>query len=261
MEQLGLHIASPPAGEIDPEAVANGLAGLVKLANAVDVEDDDQPPAWALSNLSMGSADCAVRPATGQEVSGTRRMRIVWQGVQQFKTREGIPPCWNEQAVRVLLDLTALTSRRGVEGAALTMSDADPITLDETIRHHAESSIRGAAVSLATVRGTIVRWLNDTGKREVGIREAGTRRAVRVLFPPSMDRELRVALYDDLPVSIQGVLKRNSEGQKVSLVAEQIVVLPASAKQAPRARDMMGVLGKDWTGDMDSVEWARSQRG
>jgi hypothetical protein len=44
-------------------------------------------------------------------------------------------------------------------------------------------------------------------------------------------------------------------------VAEHLTVLSASAREPSRARDMLGALGKDWTGELDSVEWARSQRG
>jgi hypothetical protein len=260
MEQLGLRLASPPTAGIDPCAVADGLARLVKLANAVEGEED-QLPDLVISDLSIGSVQCSVRPAVGQEVAGSQRMRVVWQGAQQLRASVGIPTGWTEEAVREFLELSKLTRFRGVKGAALTTGKSEPIVLDDAIRQHAERSLRSASESLATVRGIIVRYFNDGGRREVGIREASSRRSLRVLFPPAMDHDLKLALLDDLPISVRGVLKRNSEGQKLALVAEHLTVLSASAREPSRARDMLGALGKDWTGELDSVEWARSQRG
>jgi len=162
--------------------------------------------------------------------------------------------------VQVFLDLTKLTRFRGVKGTALTTGKNETIVLDDAIQEHAVRSLQGVSESLATVRGTIVRYINDGGRREVGIREVPSRRSLRILFPPDLDHDFKAALLDDLPISVRGVLKRNSEGQKLALMAEQLTVLPAP-RQPSRARDMLGVLGKDWTGDLDSVEWARSQRG
>jgi hypothetical protein len=262
MEQLGLHLAGPPTDGIDPRAVADGLAGLVKLANAVEGEEEDRPPPnWVICDLSIGSVKCSVKPAIGQEVAGNQRLRVVWQGAQQLRASVGIPIGWTEQAVQVFLELTKLTRFQGVKGAALTTGKSESIILDDAVRQHAERSLQGVAESLATVRGTIVRYFNDGGRREVGIREAPSRRSLRILFSPNMDHDLKVALLDDLPISVRGVLKRNSEGQKLALVAEHLTVLPASAQPPSQVRDMLGVLGKDWTGDLDSVEWARSQRG
>lgn len=261
MEQLGLHLAGPPTAGIDPRAVADGLAGLVKLANAVEGEEEDRPPPdWVISDLSIGSVKCSVKPAVGQEVAGEQRLRVVWQGAEQLRASVGIPTGWTEQAVQLFLELTKLTRFQGVKGAALTTGKSETIVLDDAIQQHAERSLQGASESLATVRGAIVRYFNDGGRREVGIREVSSRRSLRIFFLPDMDHDLKVALLDDLLISVRGVLKRNSQGQKLALVAEHLTVLPASARQPPRARDMLGALGRDWTGGLDSVEWARSQR-
>ena len=260
MEQLGLHLDSPPAAGIDPQALVDGLDALVKLANSVE-GDEQRLPDWEISELSLGSVKCSVRPATGRETVGNRRMRVVWDGAQQLRTTAGIPTGWTEHAVRAFLDLTKVTRRRGVEGAALTAREGELLVLDDRIRQHAERSLQSASEVLTTVRGVIVRYVNDGARREVGIREAPSGSSLRVTFPPAMDHDFKVALLEDSLISVRGVLKRNSEGQKVSLAAEVLTVIPGAVRKSLKARDVAGVLGKDWTGDLSSVEWVRSQRG
>lgn len=258
-QQLGLHLDGLPGG-IDPQALVDGLTALVKLANAVE-DDEGQPSDWVMSDLHLGSVRCSIRPAAGQEAAGTRRIRVIWQGAQELRMRVGIPTGWNEHAVRVFLGLTKVNGCRGVESAVLSVGENASIILDDTIRQHAEHSLQGAAESLATVRGVIVRYVNDEGRREVRIRETSGGRSLRILFSSAMDHDVKIALLNDRQISVRGVLRRNGEGQKLALVAEHLIVLPASAQPPPRACDMVGVLGKDWTGDRDSVQWVRSQRG
>lgn len=260
MEQIGLHLDGHPAAGIDPHALVDGLAGLVKLANAVE-GNEDRPPDWVMSELSLGSVKCAVRPAPGQETAGDRRMRLVWRGAQQLRTGAGIPTGWTEHAVRAFLDLAKLTRCSGVDSAALTASKDESLTLDESVKLHAERSLQSTSEVLTTVRGTIVRYLNDGARREVGIRELPSGRPLRVIFPLAMAHDLKVALLDDLPISVRGVLKKNGEGQRLSLTAEGLTVLPGTKQPTFRVRDMSGTLGKDWTSGLNSVDWVRSQRG
>jgi len=260
VDELRLHLDGPALG-IDARALRDGLASLLKLVTSVeDGAENSAPEVWVLSDLSIASVDCAVTAVPGFEVGGRARFETVWSGAQQLAASPGIPDGWAYQTVQAVLELVDLAKFRGVEGAQLSRNGDPSIHLDAGLKANAERSLSSARESLGEVRGAIVRYVNDGKRREVSVRDASMgQRSIRVTFSNELDRDILIALTTHSRVSIWGTLRRNAEGQKLSLSAEGLKILE-SVDLDETVESMAGALGRDWTGELNSVDWARRQR-
>jgi hypothetical protein len=261
MEQLRLHLDGA-AGAIDARAVRDAIADLLKLTCSLDDEEDEPvAPTWVVSELSIGSARCGVRPAPGEQELGSRQILTVLAGARELARTVGIPRGWTEETVETLANLAQLRHYYGVDEAYLLGDDpADRILLGDEVLHNSRTSLRGSARSLATIRGNIVRYVSDGSRHEISVREGVDHRPVRVTFPPGLDDAVLAALTRKESVVVTGMLKRNSKGQKLSLRAETLRGLPTEPRARASTQDMVGALGADWTGGLSSTEWVRGQR-
>lgn len=244
------------AAGIDARAVKEGLDNLLKLVGGIESADDSD--VWIISDLALGSASCGLAPTPENTAIGDIKIRTVISGVTQLFDVPRIPAGWDESAIRALLSLTELGRLRGVEGVRIMSGETlNPIFLDERIRRNAEACLEVARQSLGSVRGQIVRYVNDKNRREISVRETASGRAVRVLFPRHLDSSILNALAVKGRISVSGMVRRNRQGQKVLVNAEKVTQL---AEPATVADDVAGSLGADWTLGLNSVEWAREQR-
>jgi len=260
MEKLRLHLEAPEHG-IDARALREGIDKLLILINSVtDAGDEPAPDRWLLADLSLGSVDCAVMPPPSLEARGRVRLNTVWAGLEHLTQLSGIPAGWSEQTVRALVGLVDLRKFEGVDGGYLGRNGDQRIQLDTRLRENAENSLGVAHESLGEVQGEIVRYVNDGKNREVGVRDISAGRPIKVSFPNHLDDKILKALRSHSTVTIWGTLRRNSQGQKISLSAEGLNILEIP-RPPETVETMAGALGRDWTGGLSSVDWVRIQRG
>lgn len=261
MDELRLHLDGP-ALSIDARALRDGLDSLLRLLTSAedDGATESAPEVWVLSGLSLGSVDCAVTAVSGREAVGRARFETIWSGAQQLASLPGIPRGWADQTVQAVVELADLERFRGVQGAQLSRNGDTPIRLDAGLKANAERSLSSALESLGEVRGAIVRYVNDGKRRELSVRdESMGYRSIKVTFPDDLDRDILPALATHTRVSIWGMLRRNAEGQKLSLSAEGLKLLEGRDLSGT-VESMAGILGRDWTGELNSVDSVRRQR-
>lgn len=260
MDELHLHLDGPADG-IDARALREGLDNLLTLINSVaDAVDEPSPDLWLLADLSLSSVSCAVMPPPSLEARGRVRLDTVWTGLEHLARSSGIPESWSERTVRALVGLVDLSKFEGVDGGYLGGDGDRRIQLDARLRENAESSLGVARESLGEVQGQIVRYVNDGKKKELGIRDMSAGRSIKVSFPNHLDDKILEALRSHSTVTIWGTLRRNSQGQKISLFAEGLDILEIP-RPPETVETVTGALGRDWTGGLSSVDWARRQRG
>lgn len=147
----------------------------------------------------------------------------------------------------------------GVESISLQIGDAVS-AIDGAIRDNAEQALKPVSISLGSVRGTIYRYSNDTSRnrRSAGLRRSDTGDAIEIRFAP--DDASRLRMHLETEVQVWGEIARDATGQISHLTVEGIepVEIPSGDAQADDGR---GLLGKDWTGGMDTVDWVRLMRG
>jgi len=258
--RTALHLDGPARGS-DARALREGLDSMLTLINSViDAEDEPTPRLWLLAELSLSSVNCAVIPPPEFEAGGRVRLDNVWAGLEHLARSLGIPPGWSEQAVWALVGLVDLRKFEGVDGGYLGRDGDRRIRLDTRLRENAEGSVGAARESLGEVQGQIIRYVNDGKKKEVGVRDISAGRSIKVSFPDHLDDKILEALRSHSTVTIWGTLRRNSQGQKISLSAEDVNILEVP-RPGETVEAITGALGRDWTGGLSSVDWVRRQRG
>ena len=240
-------------GQMDPRALHRALGSLLDL---LDGPRGTREPrgSFVVSDLRIGSNLVEVRPRDADPVA-TRSIERTWRGIDHLKAAPGIPARWDRFMVQRLADLGGVTSLRGVEGTELWRAGEALVRIDGTVQHHARQSLASPRRSLGSVRGRLDRWFGRGQRREVGLVDEVTGRAVSVQVPPHLEERVLDALQQT--VRAWGLVDRNPAGDKIGLVMEDFEVLGDAG--GPTVESMVGLLG-DWTDGQGSVEWVRAQR-
>lgn len=251
-DAMTLHLRGAE-GQMDPRALQRGLGWMLDL---LDGPRGAQQPrgSFVVSDLKIGSSIVAVKPRDSDPVALSSIERA-WQGIGHLRESPGIPADWDRRMVEHLVALCGITSLRGVDGAELLRADSTPLHLDATVLRHAEQSLAPHRTSLGSVRGRLDRWNERGARREVGLVDEITGRAITVQVPQHLESRVVDALRRT--VLAWGLVDRSPVGEKVGLTMEDFEVVA----DVPHAsvENMVGFLG-DWTDGQSSVDWVREQR-
>lgn len=256
-DEIGV-VISGVVGEMDARALERGLSKLLDLLGDPRAGAPEPGSVWVLSELSQGSVHVGVRPGgiVHQEVRD--RIATVSTGVTALRGATGVPDGWDEPTLQELIRLGELKALQGVTAVAIKLGNEPPIDLNESgILRNARESLSERSVSLGSVQGVLDRWISRGGRREAGLRDRSTERAVTVYFSDSLRGQVLALL--DTDVVVWGEIRRNGSGQKLSVRASGIESRDRGLPEP--TRNIVGVLGEDWTAGLDGVEWAREQRG
>jgi hypothetical protein len=191
-----------------------------------------------------------VDSADPDEVVGT-----VVRGLAALHEASTIPHGYTLPMMAYAQQLAGVKGKGGITGVSLS-AGATIVQIDEVLARNAAEAVAGKVVSIGSVEG-ILDKVNFRNVREFGLIDERTGAAMKVTFGAEMDDAVKQAI--GTAVVVTGTLSRNSTGQKVSMRARSIT---AMAKRPPRpVEQLVGILGDDWTGGLDAVEFIRAQRG
>ncbi|MGC5245562.1 hypothetical protein ACPXB3_01315 [Gordonia sp. DT219] len=233
-----------------PQAVADAIVRVESLLNSIG---EGENPLLTLTELRGGSAHItmAVRDGAIDELSS---------GLDELRQHPVLPHGWSRPSLQALVGLAKVSEVRGVEEIRLDIDDT-VAAIDDEIRLNAEAALTPSSVSLGAVRGVIYRYINDTTKkghhrREAGLRRTDTAEAIVLRF--TADDAAKVRNHLEAEVEVWGVVARDMTGQIDHLDVEGIEPVEPDDEAPPN--NGRGLLGSDWTGGIDPVEWVRMQR-
>lgn len=235
-------------GSIDPLAVADALSALDKMLRSFKGID---APLLRLSDLKIGSAVMGVR-------ADEYRVTTLNDGVEELRAGTGVvPQGWGTDSLRALLDLEKVGGKAGVKGVRMQIGNA-VADIDRALAVNARALLDRSVKSLGAVRGRLYRYTNVPNRRTAGLREVNEQVAVDLVFPNRLATEIKALL--DHEVEVWGVMHRDVEGVLSKVEVEGLEAAPVANEQLA-LDDVAGILGRDWTGGLGSVEWVRQQRG
>ncbi|OZF39934.1 hypothetical protein CH296_01110 [Rhodococcus sp. 14-2496-1d] len=234
-------------GLIDPMAVADALSALDKIIRSFE---GVEAPNLRLSDLHVSSAVMGVRADEG-------RVTTLHEGVEELRAGTGaIPPGWRSDSLRALIELEKVGAKAGVESVRMKIGDA-VADIDRVLADNARALLEHSTKSLGAVRGVLYRYTNDSSRRSAGLREVNDQRAIALTFPARLAGDIKRLL--DQEVEVWGVMHRDLEGELNKVDVEGLEAIPVVNAQIA-LDDVAGILGRDWTNGLGSVEWVRQQR-
>lgn len=235
-------------GQIDPRAVADGINSLVGLLEHLQLPLGEPRPELHLSDLKIGSARIDIRASVSA-------VTIASDGMLALTDGPGMPEGWTPEALRYMVKLGEVRRRAGVEDILVSL-DAVSRTIDKVLIENAQESLAPWPASLGSVQGRLFRYNDD--KREAGIVDEVTGEKVKVTVPAEYADMVVAEMLKD--VCVWGEIHHTPTGRIDRIIAEGIERLPDPAPPAPIS-ELADILGSDFTGGVDAVEWVRRQRG
>lgn len=233
---------------LDPRAVADAIT---QVENLVQSLTPGGSATLTLTDLRGASAHISMA-VTGASVDS------VHHGIEALRVASVLPPGWRRESLQAVANLGDVVGMRGVDSITLRLGQAVS-AIDRAIQQNAQSALEPSARSLGSVRGTLYRYTNDVSRsrRTAGLRNVHSGDTIELRFSADAAPSIRENLEND--VEVWGEIARDATGRIIHLTVEGIE--PVQPSDPARASDGRGLLGSDWTGGVDPVEWVRSQRG
>jgi hypothetical protein len=233
---------------LDPRAVAEAIT---QVENLIQSLVPGGTATLTLTDLRGGSAHISMA-VTGGSVDSLH------EGLEVLRHSPVLPPGWQRDSLLAVASLGNVAGLRGVERISLRLDQAVS-AIDKMLVGNAQSALEPSSRSLGAVRGTLYRYTNDAprSRRTAGLRNVHTGDTVDLRF--SLDLAPLVREHLESEVEVWGEIARDATGKIVHLTVEGMEAVPVA--HPTRGSDGRGLLGSDWTGGIDPVEWVRSQRG
>ncbi|MEV0285691.1 MULTISPECIES: hypothetical protein [unclassified Kribbella] len=251
MDELQLSLEGP-RGEMAASCFLTAAQAMLKLLDGASREK----VAWQVSTLAEGSLRIGlVASRSGDSGDPEQAVDTVLRGLATLHESSTIPHGFTLPMMSYAQQLAGVRGKGGITEISVSVG-ATLVKIDEVLARNAEEAVASKVVSIGSVQG-ILDKVNFRKVREFGLIDERTGAAMRVTFGPELDEAVKQSI--DTPVVVTGTLSRNATGQKVTMRARTIASL---AKQPPRpVEQLVGILGDDWTGGLDSVDFIRAQRG
>jgi hypothetical protein len=214
---------------------------------------------WRTVDLTVGSLILEAAPSTDDET-------IAQNSVQHANHRmdlinaltEGRPEASalsREDIGRIVRVGKKIGAATGITGVSLSVDTQVKAQVTTATITHGEAITEGQYESYGSVSGTLD-LISSRGEKhiEISTEDDGP---VRCDVPGSL-WSLALTLMDQ-QVDVEGVLMRNAYGQRTRISAMKLKASDPTRLPIP-VDELVGILGSDWTGGMDSVEWVRQQR-
>ncbi|WP_375430218.1 hypothetical protein [uncultured Friedmanniella sp.] len=203
-------------GGISAQALQTALGASLQLVQEAAATLGVSTGQWNVAELSLGSVTFAL-----ENPAAPGAATLVRSGMELLARRTAIPPQWNQAMVRKARDLARLSGSGGVHGVSVTTPGDPLLRLTAEFAAHAEQAIQAREVSLGSVHGLVDKW-EDRRTHQIGLSlDDGT--TITATYPRDLAaRILREALGH--VIEARGEIRRNGEGQRVSLALHDFTV-------------------------------------
>lgn len=262
---LDIQLAVDPRG-VTPRAYTTALSELTRSLEELDRLSAPNPKdrvAWYVFDTRW--ADVGPRVRIRPDVtSGTRSTdelmrpsRALVSGVRQLRSSTEIPPDFTESVVSRVLKVGALTKAHagGLRGVDISV-DADsapPTAIDAVVEENAERAIAPKSFAYGSIAGRLD--LISARGRSTRIGLVPDWGSPITCVVTALDRDLYLRAFDR-QVLVEGVVRRNGNGQVIRIDADSLTVLEP-VKPATLA-DLRGALQPT---DQTIAEFIEEQRG
>lgn len=240
-------------GQIDARALERAISALLQLLGDLDNNR------WVITDLSVGSAKLAVRPARLDGDVLHERFAEIAAGLEDLAAST-TPISWLPSQLDALIALGGVVRFEGADSIDLEFGAGQPVPITTGMVDEAKRARRSQDVSLGSVRGHVDRYLNRRSRREFGLVDVVTGEVVTVRFAAKFEQLVHHAV--DTDVIAWGVVHRDHSGRRRSMELEGLEVMEPGNGPSERVllNDLVGLFGQDWTDGMNSTDWVRRQR-
>lgn len=255
MDSIELRVEGDPA----QMNVSGALTSLGAMARLITEWESDSPR-WRPVQAHVNSLAITMAPISSDLNVLERayaQASAVMDGLQSLARSAQIPLGWSAKKVRLLRKAgKPMDATSGISGLTVNIPGQMPVSITPLILEHAIEAVRVRSVSYGSAIGKLDIVNLRARKPRIQLLDQATGADVKCEFPADLLEEglSRVGQV----VAVEGLLSRNSEGEKVSI--EVTSIREVERPLQPPIHQLVGILGGEWTGDMDSVEWVRQQR-
>lgn len=197
---------------------------------------------FVITEAKGGSLTLGVRPQPGRKSVPVAVMpriaKTLTSGIRSLETRATRPKHFSDIALVKLRDLARLTSPE-TPSVKVGNGTGAGITLSSRLVAHVEAVLAPELESIGTVEGHL-EGLITHGKNRFLIFDPITGRQVICFFSGRIDRQDVLKAYGRR-VAASGVIRSRRSGEKVSISANRLYVLP-SDDELPSVADVLGIL-------------------
>jgi hypothetical protein len=246
-------------GDASQMNVSEALASLTAMARLLSEWEPDSP-IWRPRHASISSLALTVAPASpdaGIIERAYSEARRVGDGLRYLAKHASIPAGWSPRKARLLRKAGAhMQAGSGITGLSITIDPAEPIYITPVMLENANAAVKVRLLSYGSAVGKLDIVNLRSRKPKIQLLDQQTGDDVKCEFSPEL-LDQAMSLVGKV-VAVEGLLKRDTEARKVSI---EVTGLSQVERQIqPPISELIGILGPDWTGGVDSVEWIRQQR-
>lgn len=249
---------------VTPRAYTSALQELTYSLEELDRVIDPDPKsrtAWFISDTSWRETGPRVllRPDAKSDAAtdALRSTRTFVQGIRGLHSGAAIPEAFTDRIVHRVEKVSAFTERpsTGLESVevSVTGEHAAPIALDHQVRENAHRAIAPASLAYGSLIGRLDKISARGRSPQIGLRPDHGNAVTCIVRPHDVQ-----AYLDNFAqrVLVEGIIKRNGDGQIIRIIADRVSPLPGSSLVT--AIDLRGYLGHS---DRSIAEFIEEQRG
>ena len=233
-------------GKIDARGLSDALNALIRMVQSVAEPGEDTP--ILLSDLRVGSAKTAV-------LTRDEHVDTLLTGLTHLQHENTLPSGWNDTTLEAVSSINKASAREGISSASLMIDDL-LIEIDAYLAENARTAVTTHLQSLGSVSGRLFRY-SSRSTPEASLESDSDGRSVKLKLSNNLAPEVRSLL--DRHVRVWGVLSRSAADNRVVEVRVRGIAIEDAKPPLPRPiHEGRGILGRDWTGGLDSVSWVNN---
>ncbi|MCI2186343.1 hypothetical protein [Bifidobacterium tibiigranuli] len=238
---------------VTPKALNQAVSAFTKMLAEADASD------WRISRLELHSIELAAKPVVVDEA--VQRSFDALDTFARLAARLAARgDVRREEVSRFSGSFSALSDLAKETGADIIVSSqkAEGTFTPAVLTNINRLLIRSARRSFGHVRGIVDKVILQPTHRTLGLVDRITQSRVDVRFGPSLDSVVK-RIQIGMEVDAKGFV-RADDGELLSVEAQELEIVNAERRPLTTAEDLEGLIGLDFTGGLNSVDFISALR-
>lgn len=234
---------------VTPKALNQAVSAFTKMLAEADASD------WRISRLELHSIELAAKPVVVDEA-----VQRSFDALDTFARLAARGDVRREEVSRFSGSFSALSDLAKETGADIIVSSqkAEGTFTPAVLTNINRLLIRSARRSFGHVRGIVDKVILQPTHRTLGLVDRITQSRVDVRFGPSLDSVVK-RIQIGMEVDAKGFV-RADDGELLSVEAQELEIVNAERRPLTTAEDLEGLIGLDFTGGLNSVDFISALR-